>query len=214
MQFATNLSSRFASPSAWMNTPSVALRTQPLSRYFFARRYTKGRKAHPLYDAFHLNVERLDHDNPFIDVRFSDSAFSLEFRALLSKNCPFELNRSKGASTKSTRFFVSSSEPRAPMAPRLRVGSFTPGGSSSRMSHTTSASARSVTPELSGRCRCTQRRPRPASVTKSPEACAFASEPRLSASSFSGMSFSSSADKMRNTPQFGPPFCSWPVECR
>ena len=34
----TNSSSSFVSPSAWMNTPSVAFSTHPSIRYFFAKR--------------------------------------------------------------------------------------------------------------------------------------------------------------------------------
>ena len=79
-------------------------------------------------------------------------------------------------------------------------------------SSTTWANWRSVTPELSGKCRCTQRRPRLASVAKSPAAWAFASSPRLgaAASPGSGMSFNSSADKMRKTPMFDRPSAAGP----
>ena len=45
-------------------------------------------------------------------------------------------------------------------------------------------------------------------------AARYREKDRLSASRASGTSFSSSADRMRNTPQLGPPFWSWPVECR
>ena len=52
-------------------------------------------------------------------------------------------------------------------------------------------------------------------MAMSPQACAFARAPRVGALPFGmEMSFSSPADRIRYTPVSGPPFCSWPVECR
>src|SRR5262249_35002028 len=65
-----------------------------------------------------------------------------------------------------------------------------------------------------GRCACIARRPETSSAPKSPTACASSSVANENGSPGMARSGCGAAVISRKTPLFGPPLCSWPVECR